>query len=147
MSDHKTGGHRSETARTATGSLRKSLAVYAAAEPTLHLLVFLGSSSRGDAGGRADIELGYIADPGFDAKTFRQLAAAVMDLEKVSIASLGRAATLAFRAAREGALIYERTPNGFVEFRERAIHNWCELAPVLSAVYDRVESPGPEGER
>ena len=38
---------------TATGNLRRSLAVYAAAEPTLHLLVFLGSSSRGDAGGTA----------------------------------------------------------------------------------------------
>lgn len=135
MSDRRTGG-----IRTATGDVRRSLAVYAAAEPTLHLLVFLGSSSRGDAGGAADIELGYLADPGFDVPTFQELAASVLDLEKVAIASLARAATTAFRAAREGALIFERTPNGFAEFRERAIHNWCELEPVLNAAYDRLDA-------
>lgn len=138
MSEHQTGG-----VTTATGHLRKSLAVYAAAEPTLHLLVFLGSSSRGDAGGSADIELGYLADPEFDARTFQELAASVLDLPRVAIANLRVAATTAFRAAREGALVYERTPNSFVGFRERAIHNWCELAPVLSAAYDRIEAPSP----
>lgn len=142
MTNQDTGEHETGTARTATGNLRRSLAVYAAAEPTLHLLVFLGSSSRGDAGGTADIEIGYIAEPGFDAATFQQLAASVMDLEKVSIADLQRAADTAFRAAREGALVFERTPNSFAEFRERAIHNWCELSPVLNAVYDRLEAPG-----
>jgi hypothetical protein len=147
MSDHRNGDPPEGTGRTATGNLRRSLAVYAAAEPTLHLLVFLGSSSRGDAGGEADIELGYIADSGFDAKTFQELAASVMDLEKVAIANLRRAATTAFRAAREGALVYERTPNSFLEFRERATHNWCELGPVLNAVYDRMESSGPPGGR
>jgi hypothetical protein len=130
-----------------TGNVRKSLAVYAAAEPTLHLLVFLGSSSRGDAGGAADFEIGYVADPGFDAPTFQQLAASVLDLEKVAIANLLRSPTTAFRAAREGALVFERARNGFDEFRERTIHNWCELAPVLNAVYDRIEglvpAPGP----
>ncbi len=128
---------------TATGNVRRSLAVYAAAEPTLHLLVFLGSSSRGDAGGAFDIELGYIADPGFDSATFQELTASVLGLERVSIADLERAATTAFRAAREGALVYERAPNAYAEFRERAIHNWCELAPVLNAVYDRMETPTP----
>ena len=143
MSEYKTGG-----VMTATGHLRKSLAVYAAAEPTLRLLVFLGSSSRGDAGGTADIELGYLADPEFDAQTFRELAASVLDLPKVAIANLRVAATTAFRAAREGALVYERTPNSFVEFRERATHNWCELSPVLSAAYDRIEAPArPPGLR
>jgi len=141
MNQNKTGEHATGALRTATGNLRRSLAVYAAAEPTLHLLVFLGSSSRGDAGGTADIEIGYIAEPGFDAPTFQQLAASVMDLEKVAIADLQRAANTAFRAAREGALVFERTPNAFAEFRERAIHNWCELAPVLNAVYDRLEAP------
>ncbi len=130
-----------------TGNVRKSLAVYAAAEPTLHLLIFLGSSSRGDAGGAADFEIGYVADPGFDAPTFQQLAASVLNLEKVAIANLLRSPTTAFRAAREGALVYERARNGFDEFRERTIHNWCELAPVLNAVYDRIEglvpAPGP----
>jgi hypothetical protein len=138
MSDQRTGGFRTET-----GSVRKSLAVYAAAEPTLHLLVFLGSSSRGDAGGAADIEIGYVAEPGFDALTFQQLAASVLDLPKVAIADLQRAATTAFRAAREGALVYERTPGSFAEFREQAIHNWCELVPVLNAAYDRIEAQAP----
>lgn len=135
--------HRTGSIRTATGNVRKSLAVYAAAEPTLHLLVFLGSSSRGDAGGSADFEIGYIADPGFDARTFQQLAASVLDLENVAIADLRHASTTAFRAAREGALAYERTPNTFIEFRERTIHHWCELAPVLNAAYDRLEAPSP----
>jgi len=138
MSEHQTG-----SVRTATGNLRRSLAVYAAAEPTLHLLVFLGSSSRGDAGGAADIELGYIADEAFDALTFQQLAASVLDLEKVAIADLRRTATSAFRAAREGALVFERAENSFADFRERAIHNWCEIAPVVNAVYDRIETPSP----
>jgi hypothetical protein len=131
-----------------TGNVRKTLAVYAAAEPTLHLLVFLGSSSRGDAGGAADFEIGYIADAEFDARTFQQLAASVLDLEKIAIANLRRSPTTAFRAAREGALVFERTPNAFEEFRERTIHNWCELAPVLNAVYDRLEArPSSPGTR
>jgi len=125
------------------GDVRKTLAVYAAAEPTLHLLIFLGSSSRGDAGGAADFEIGYIAEPGFDARTFQQLAASVLDLEKVAIANLRRSPTTAFRAAREGALVYQRAADAFDEFRERAIHNWCELAPVLNAVYDRLEARAP----
>lgn len=123
-----------------TGELRLSLAFYAAAEPTLHLLVMLGSSSRGDAGGSADLELGYVADRGFDAATFAELAVSVLDLKGVGVADLQAAPTTAFRAAREGALVYERTPGAFAEFRERAIHNWCELAPVLNAAYDRVEA-------
>jgi hypothetical protein len=133
--------------RTTTGGVRKTLAVYAAAEPTLQLLVFLGSSSRGDAGGSVDFEIGYIAEAGFDARTFQQLAASVLDLEKVAIANLLRSPTTAFRAAREGALVFERSPNLFSEFRERTIHNWCELAPVLNAVYDRLEAPARTGPR
>lgn len=117
-----------------------SLAIYAAAEPTLQLLVFLGSSSRGDAGGNADLELGYLADPGFDESTFRQLATTVLNVPRVSIVSLRSAPTTAFRAAREGALVFERSPEFFVDFRERAIHNWCELVPVLNAAYDRIEA-------
>ena len=134
---------RSGVPRSNTGNVRKSLALYAAVEPTLHLLVMLGSSSRGDAGGSVDLELGYVADPGFDARTFQELAASVLDRKRVSMADLRRAATTAFRAAREGALVFERTPNSFTEFRERAIHNWCELAPVLNAAYDRIEAPDP----
>ena len=141
MSDRGTGGHATGSLPTATGNLRKSLAVYAAAEPTLHLLVLLGSASRGDTGGRADMEIGYVADPAFDASTFRQLASSVMNVGEVAIADLRRAAATAFRAAREGALVYERAPGGFLEFRQDAIHNWCEIAPVLNAVYDRLESP------
>jgi hypothetical protein len=134
MNERDTG-----SVRTATGSVRKTLAVYAAAEPTIHLLVLLGSSSRGDAGGTADIELAYLADPGFDARTFQELAASVLDLPRVVVADLRRAATTAFRAAREGALVFERAPGSFLEFREQATHNWCELAPVLNAAYDRIQ--------
>ena len=136
MNDHDTG-----SVRTHTGNVRRSLAVYAAAEPTLHLLILLGSSSRGDAGGTADIELAYLADPGFDARTFQELAESVLDLKRVAIADLRRTATTAFRAAREGALVYEHAPGRFLEFREQAIHNWCELAPVLNAAYDRIQGP------
>ena len=137
--------HRTGAVRTETGGVRRTLAVYAAAEPTLHLVVFLGSASRGDAGGSADFEIGYVADPEFDAPTFQELAASVLDLEKVAIANLKRSPTTAFRAAREGALVFERTPHSFAEFRERAIHNWCELAPVVNAVYDRIEGKTPGG--
>lgn len=135
--------NRTGAVRVHTGNVRRRLAVYAAAEPTLQLLVFLGSSSRGDAGGKADFEIGYLADQGFDAPTFQQLAASVLDLENVAIADLRRSSTTAFRAAREGALVFERTPNSFVEFRERTIHHWCELAPVLNAAYDRLDAPTP----
>jgi hypothetical protein len=104
------------------------------------LLVIMGSSSRGDAGGGAEIELGFAADPGFDAATFQQITASVLNLRRVAIADMLQSATAAFRAAREGALVYERTLHGFLEFRERAIHNWCELAPVINAAFDRVEA-------
>ena len=128
-----------------TGNVRHSIAKYAAAEPTVYLMVFLGSASRGDAGGSYDFEIGYLADPGFDAGTFQSLAATVLGLERVAMADLRHAASTAFRAAREGALVYERVPDGYAEFRERAIHNWCEIAPVLNAAYDRIEAMAPPG--
>src|SRR5689334_5401341 len=96
-----------------SSNVREALAVYAEAEPTLHLLVLLGSSSRGDAGGTADFEIGYLADWGFDAPTFRQLAASVLDVENVVIANLRRSSAAAFRAASEGALAFERKPGAF----------------------------------
>lgn len=117
-----------------------SLAVYAAAEPTVEMIVLLGSSSRGDAGGAADMEIGYLASEGFDFRTFQQLAAAVLDLPRVSMVDLRKAPTTAFRAAREGALVFERANGLFEDFREQAIHNWCELSPVIRAVYDRIEA-------
>ena len=126
-----------------TGGVRQSLGVYAAREPTLEFLVILGSSSRGDAGGRADVELGYVADPGFDAATFQELAISVLDVPRVALVNLRHAATSAFRAAREGALVFERTPDAFLAYREIAIHNWCEIAPVINAAYDRMEAPTP----
>ena len=133
---------------TGAGGVRKTLAAYAAAEPTLHLLVFLGSSSRGDAGGEADFEVGYIADTMFNDATFQHLLASVSAITRVRIANLLRSPTTAFRAAREGALVYERAKNGFEDFRERTVHNWCELAPVLNAVYDRIEGvSSPSGSR
>lgn len=130
------------TGRSYTGELRGSLAIYAAAEPTLQLLVLLGSSSRGDAGGRADMEIGYIAEAAFDRATFEQIAATVLDVPRVSLANLRQTPTNAFRAAREGALVFERVPGAFEDFREQAIHNFCEISPVLNAVYDRLEA-GP----
>lgn len=132
--------------RSHTGEIRMSLAVYAAAEPTIEMLVLLGSSSRGDAGGAADMEIGYIAREGFDERTFQQLAAAVLDLPRVAMADLRRAPTTAFRAAREGALVFERAPGMFADFREQAIHNWCELSPVIRAVYDRIEARAAAGQ-
>ncbi len=126
-----------------TGGVRQSLGAYAAREPTLQLVVFLGSSSRGDAGGRADVEIGYLSDEGFDAATFQELAVSVLGVPKVAMVNLKHAASTAFRAAREGALVYERTPNAFLHYREIAIHNWCELAPVINAAFDRIEAVAP----
>jgi hypothetical protein len=142
MQDHETNDGRRNT-----GELRRSLGVYAGVEPTLHLLVFLGSSSRGDAGGAADLEIGYVADPGFDVHTFQQLAGSVLDLPRVEMVDLRSAATMAFYAAREGALVFERPPFSFADFRERAINNLCDLVFVLTAAYDRLDAPSPAAVR
>ncbi len=145
MSDEPMSDERETRAQTTTtGDVRKTLSAYAAAEPTLRLLVFLGSSSRGDASGSTEFEIAYLAERGFDAPTFEQLSASVLNLDRVAMSDLRRNSSTAFRAAREGALVYQRSPNGFAEFRERTIHNWCEVGPVLNAVYDRIESRRPK---
>ena len=97
------GEHRTGAVRSETGGVRKTLAAYAAAEPTLHLLVFLGSSSRGDAGGAAAFEIGHVAHPGFDPRPFPELPAAGVRLRKTTVSHPLPASPPRFRAARSGA--------------------------------------------
>jgi hypothetical protein len=123
------------------GGVRLNLRTFAEADPALRMLMIFGSADRGDAAGRFDHELAYVARAGFDEQTFLEVCVSVIGSASVCLINLRTApVTLAFRAAREGALVYERESGLFHRFRLRAIHNWCDLEPVIQAAYDRLHT-------
>jgi hypothetical protein len=125
-------------AERSTGSLRFDLKAFGESDPALRLLVIFGSKSRGDAAGRFDFEFAYLARSGFSEQTFLEVSDSVLGGASVCLVNL-RTASLAqaFRAAREGAVIYEREKGLFDRFRMRTIHSWCDLEPVVRAAHDR----------
>jgi predicted nucleotidyltransferase len=116
--------------------------------PHLRLLVLHGSRARGAAHERSDWDFAYLADAGFDPDA---LIAALVDAaghDRVDAVDLDRAgALIRHRVARDGVVVQESEPGAFDEFRLQAIHDWCDLEPVLTPLYEsalrEMAGPGP----
>ena len=63
----------------------------------------------------------------------------MLNADRIDLVDLDRAgALIRHRVARDGAVLFERTPGLFHEFRLDAIETWCDLEPVLGPLYARV---------
>ena len=108
-----------------------------ASSPGLKLLVLYGSRARGDARNDSDWDFAYEADPGFDADGLLARLAERLHADRIDLADLERTGALhRHRVARDGVVLIEREPGRFERFRLQAIQTWCDLAPVLTSLYE-----------
>lgn len=104
----------------------------AAAWPELKLAVLFGSTARGQARPKSDVDLGILLDPYSPELRFRVEA------------ELGRAAgrpvdvillddappLLRFEIAREGILLFQRDDHRWTDFKAKAMVDWWDWAPT-----------------
>jgi predicted nucleotidyltransferase len=127
-----------------TRDLLQALARVGADSSGLRLFVLYGSRGRGDERPDSDWDFGYEADPGFDPDALLARLADLLKADRIDLVDLGRAgALLRHRIARDGRVLFERTPDLFQRFRLDAISTWCDLQPVLDPLYARVLETRP----
>jgi uncharacterized protein len=104
----------------------------AAALPELKLTVLFGSTARGQARPKSDLDLGVLLDPYSPELRFQVEA------------ELGRAAgrpvdvillddappLLRFEIAREGVLVFQREDHLWTDFKAKAMVDWWDWAPT-----------------
>lgn len=106
------------------------------------MLVLHGSRARNEAHAQSDWDFAYEADAAFDADALLAALADALQVDRIDLADLDRAgALLRHRVARDGVVVFERTPGRFDRFWLNAVDTWCDLAPVLEPLYARVLEP------
>ncbi len=110
------------------GRLKRQAAVW----PELKLAVLFGSTARGQARPKSDVDLGVLLDPYSPQLRFQVEA------------ELGRAAgrpvdvillddappLLRFEIAREGVLLFQREDHRWTDFKAKAMVDWWDWAPT-----------------
>jgi predicted nucleotidyltransferase len=122
-----------------------ALARTASAAPGLRLLLLHGSRARNEAHAHSDWDFAYEADATFDADALLAALADTLHADRIDLVDLDRAGALfRHRVARDGVVVFERTPGRFDRFWLNAVDTWCDLAPVLEPLYARVLERPPE---
>jgi predicted nucleotidyltransferase len=117
---------------------RQALAGVSASAPGLRMLVLHGSRARGTAHARSDWDFAYEADKNFDPDRLLAALADLLKVDRIDLVDLNRAgALLRHRVASDGIVVFESEPVLFRRFWFDAVHNWCDLAPVLEPLYER----------
>jgi len=125
--------------RPVPADTRQTLKRIAGSARGLTLFVLHGSRAREDAHERSDWDFAYESDPGFDPDALLADLADALKVDRIDLVDLRRAGALVrHRVARDGVALLEREPGRFNEFRLDAIRTWCDLAPVLEPLYERV---------
>ncbi len=98
-----------------------------------------GSRARGEARPDSDWDLGYLANPPFDADALLADAVRAVGSDRIDLVDLARASgQLRYRAAAEARVVFTRSEEVFPSFWFDAVTFWCDAAPVLSAGYGQV---------
>jgi hypothetical protein len=99
--------------------------------PAVRLAVLFGSTARGLAGERSDIDLGVLLEP--DVPSYRFEAEAELGRaagREIDLIFLSEAPPLLrFEIARDGVLLCERQEGLWTEFQVRAMEDWWDWAP------------------
>ena len=97
------------------------------------LVVLFGSAARGD-GAPEDLDLGVLADRPLDAVAVTTRFIRLLAVQQVDVADLARAEPLLLMlAAREGVVLYERTPAEFTRFVSLAMRRYADTAKFREA--------------
>jgi predicted nucleotidyltransferase len=111
--------------------LLESLCRRAASLPELRLAVLFGSTARGEALPRSDVDLGLSVDP--DTLAVRHHVEAELERaagKPLHAVHLGEAPPLLrFEISRDGILLLEREDGLWTDFKARAMVDWWDWAP------------------
>lgn len=103
----------------------------------LRLLVLHGSRATGRSGPNSDWDFGYLGDETLDPAGLQDTLTSGLGTDNADLVDLAVAtALLRFRAARDGALLYERLAGTFTEFRVAAVRFWCDAGPVIRSAQE-----------
>jgi predicted nucleotidyltransferase len=108
----------------------------AATLPQIQLAVLFGSTARGQENPQSDVDLGLLLEPyspeaRFQAEAeLRRAAGTTVDVILLDAAP----PLLAFEIARDGVLLFERSPGLWARFQARAMVSWWDWAPIARRV-------------
>ena len=126
---------------TPSGAKLDLLRRLAASTPALELLLLFGSRARGASHEGSDWDIGYVASRGFDATALLAAIVERLNDDRVDLVDLSRASgLLRYRAARDGAVVFEARPRLAEQFRLDAADFWCDAGPLLQRGYADVLS-------
>ncbi len=122
---------------SALGSdLREQLASAMSGLP-IGLFLLHGSRARREDHIRSDWDFAYLASASFDAEDLRVRLSEALGTDDVDVVDLTRgSALLRHRVARDGILIFQRSPGEFERFQEAAAQFMCDVEPVLRRAWD-----------
>ncbi len=102
-----------------------------AALPALRLAVLFGSTARGEARLRSDVDLGVLLDPDTrDLRTHVEAELGRAAEREVDVIFLGEAPPLLrFEISRDGVLLFEKEEGLWTDFKVRAMVDWWDWAP------------------
>jgi predicted nucleotidyltransferase len=118
--------------------LLESLRQRVASLPEVRLAVLFGSTARGEARSRSDVDLGLSIDP--DTQAIRRHVEAELERavgRPVDVVYLGESPPLLrFEISRDGVLLLEREDGLWTDFKARAMVDWWDWAPLAKRIED-----------
>jgi len=117
--------------------LLERLREYLASFPEVRLAVLFGSTARGKAGPRSDVDIGVLLDP--DTPEARsqveyELGRAVRDREVDVIFLKDAPPLLRFEIARDGVVLRQDEDGLWTNFKARAMIDWWDWEPIASRI-------------
>ena len=118
-------------------SLEDRLRQSVASLPEVKLAVLFGSTARGTAGPRSDVDLGVLLDPDTPDARLRvevELGRAVGD-RSVDLIFLKEAPPLLrFEIAKEGVVLHQDQDGLWTDFKTRAMLDWYDWEPIARRI-------------
>ena len=104
------------------------------ANPSLELAVLFGSTAKGRARSRSDLDIAVRGDELLDLDALYVVLAPRLATERLDLVDLRTAGSvLAFEVARHGQLLYERDAGTFRSFQALASRRYCDTAKLRRA--------------
>ena len=102
--------------------------------PSIELVVLFGSTAKGRARSRSDLDIAVRGDELLDLDALYVVLAPRLGTERLDLVDLQTAGSvLAFEVARHGRLLYERDEGTFRSFQARASRRYCDTAKLRRA--------------
>jgi uncharacterized protein len=109
----------------------------AASLPEVRLAVLFGSTARGKAGSRSDVDIGVLLDPDTPDARNRveyELGRAVRDREVDVIFLKDAPPLLRFEIARDGVVLCQEEDGLWTDFKAQAMIDWWDWEPIARRI-------------